>query len=101
MASIDKRNGGFRVRWRDPDGTAHSRQFPTREGARRFQREVEACVAAGRRWKPADAGEIPRLQEALEHYVRHCHRVYAQGTVRQYAQRLDAFSLGLLVHRES
>lgn len=91
MASIDRRNGRYRVRWRDPDGTCRSRQVPSMEAARRLRREVEARVASGRRWEPVDASEIPRLQEALEGYIRHCHRAYAPGTVRQYAQRLDVF----------
>ncbi len=91
MASIEKRNGKFRVRWRDPDGKDRSRQAPTKAAAQRLRREVEACVAEGRRWEPAHARERAGLQEGLEAYVRHCHRTYASSTVRLYASRLDVF----------
>lgn len=31
MATIERRGDGWRVRWRDPDGTSRSRQCPSEE----------------------------------------------------------------------
>ena len=69
MASIDKRRGVYRVRWRDPDGRARSRQCPTLPSARALQKEVEEAVAVGHRWEPRDAGQAPDLREVLGAYL--------------------------------
>jgi integrase len=91
MASIDKRGTGYRVRWRDPDGKARSRACPIRESAKRLQREVEACVAEGRRWTPRDVRPRATLGDILEAYTRECVRVLKPDTAERYARNLDLF----------
>lgn len=41
MASIDKRRGGYRVRYRDPLSHQRSRTFSRKADADRFAREIE------------------------------------------------------------
>lgn len=91
MASIERRKGAVRVRWRDPDGQQRARPCPDLATARRVQREVEACVAEGRRWEPRDARPIPGLQEILTAYIRDKARVLAPGTAERYGRNLDIF----------
>jgi hypothetical protein len=43
MASIEKRNGKYRVRFRDPTGRPRSKTFLRKADADRFAREVEVC----------------------------------------------------------
>ena len=89
MASIDKRNGEWRVRWRDPDGQARSRQCPTKAAATALVREVEAAVALGRRWQPRDARAEADLRTLLKDYAEECARVLRPGTAVRYALGLD------------
>ncbi len=49
MSSIGKRNGKYRVRYRDPDGASRSRTFRRKADAERFAREVEVDKDRGRR----------------------------------------------------
>ena len=55
MASLHRREDGWRVRWRDPDGSPRSRQCPTKGTAQKLKTEVEEHGALGRRWEPRDA----------------------------------------------
>ncbi len=91
MASIDDRGDGYRVRWRDPDGQARSRQCPDLATARRVKREIEQIVAEGRRWEPRDARPLPDLREILTAYIRDKARVLASGTAERYARNLEIF----------
>ena len=91
MASIDKRNGGWRVRWRDPDGRPRSRQCPTKAAAKRLKNEVEDAVALGRRWEPRDARPEPDLRLLLKDYAEECARVLKPNTAIRYARALDIF----------
>jgi integrase len=89
MASIDKRTGEWRVRWRDPDGKARSRQCPTKAAAQALVREVEDAVALGRRWEPRDARPQADLRALLKDYAEECARVLRPGTAVRYALGLD------------
>ncbi len=89
MASVDKRNEGWRVRWRDPDGTARSRQLPTRRAALDLQKEVDECIARGHRWEPRDARPQADLRALLKDYAEECARVLRPGTAVRYALGLD------------
>ncbi len=91
MASIQRRRGKLRVRWRDPDGQERARPCPDLATARRIQREVESCVAEGRRWEPRDARPLPDLEEILTAYARDRIRVLAPGTAERYARNLQIF----------
>ena len=50
MASLERRVGGYRVRWRDPQGHARSRQCPTLDAAQHLRDEVEALSARSLSW---------------------------------------------------
>lgn len=91
MASLDKRNGEWRVRWRDPDGRARSRQCPTKAAAQALAREIEDAVARGQRWQPRDARAEADLRTLLKDYAEECARVLRPGTAVRYALGLDLF----------
>lgn len=91
MASIDKRGDGFRVRWRDPDGQARSRQCPTLRSAKELAREVEEAVALGRRWAPPAEVRIPELAELIDAFLRDMGRVARQLTIDNYHAKLGTF----------
>lgn len=91
MASLEKRDDGWRVRWRDPDGTPRSRQCPTKGAAQKLKAEVEECCALGRRWEPRDAREVPDLRRLLRDYAEECARVLKPNTAIRYARALDLF----------
>jgi len=91
VASIDKRNGKWRVRWRDPDGRARSRTCPNKATAVRLRAEVEQAVAEGRRWEPRDARPVVDLPVMLRAYAVECARVLKPATAERYARALDLF----------
>jgi integrase len=91
MASIERRNGKWRVRWRDPDGRARSRQCPTKRAALELKAEVEGKVAVGHRWEPRDAREEADLRLLLKDYAEECARVLRPNTAIRYARALDLF----------
>jgi hypothetical protein len=47
MASIEKRSGGYRVKYRDPLGRQKSKSFVTKDDARRFSRQIEVDKTRG------------------------------------------------------
>ncbi len=91
MASIERRNDGWRVRWRDPDETPRSRQCPTQATAKTLAREVEDASALGRRWEPRDAREQADLRVLFKDYIEECVRVLKPATAGRYALALDLF----------
>jgi integrase len=91
MASVERRNGAWRVRWRDPDGTPHSRQCPTKGAATKLKAEVEEAAALGKRWEPRDARPEPDLRPLLKDYAEECARVLKPNTAIRYARALDIF----------
>ena len=91
MASIERRSGRWRVRWRDPDGRARSRSCPDKRTAERVARQVEQAAAEGRRWEPAGVRQEPSLEDLLKAYLRDCSRALGGPTVERYATALDLF----------
>lgn len=91
MASIERRNDGWRVRWRDPDETPRSRQCPSAATAKTLAREVEDASALGRRWEPRDAREQADLRVLFKDYIEECVRVLKPATASRYALALDLF----------
>jgi integrase len=55
MASIERRSGNYRVKFRDPTGRQRSRSFPRKADAQRFAVEMEADLARGQWLDPAGA----------------------------------------------
>ena len=53
MASIQKREGKYRVRYRDPSGRSHGRSFSRKVDADRFARAVEVDKERGDWFDPA------------------------------------------------
>lgn len=91
MASIEKRNGKYGVRWRDPDGAERWRSAPSLDTARALKLEVETSAALGRRWEPRDARPRPRLREIAERWLTACSRRLAPRTIVRYGQMAEGF----------
>ena len=91
MASIERRNEAWRVRWRDPDGTARARKCPDKATAQRLLREVERANAEGRAWEPPGVRVEADLRQLLKAYIAECARVLGRETVVRYAISLDVF----------
>ena len=75
MASLDKRNGEWCVRWRDPDGKARSRQCPTRPPPRRSS-------ARSKTPSPSDGdGSLATLVRklGLDLWLRYLEKVHGKG----------------------
>ena len=64
MASIEKRYGGYRVKYRDPLGRQKSKSFVTKDDARRISREIEVDKTRGAWLDPSDA-HIPLAKWAV------------------------------------
>ena len=90
MASIDKRAGRYRVRYRDPSGASRSRTFRRKADAERFAREVEVDMDRGQ-WIDPRGADI-----ALEQWVE-TFLTFAQSlsptTVQTYRRDLDRYIL--------
>lgn len=94
MASVEKRGEGYRVRWRDPDGTARSRQAPSLTVARQLVKEIEAAEVLGRKWEPSAARTVDPIDKAMAVYIGRIGRVKARQTCatrRSALERLRAF----------
>lgn len=91
MASITKRSGQYRVRWRDPDGRARSRQCPTFTAAKALKLEVEEAVSRGHRWEPRDVRPVPDLVELMKAYLREVARLKSRNTTIAYGSHLNRF----------
>lgn len=91
MASIEQRGKRWLVRWRDPDGTQRARTLRTREAARALQREVEDCVAGGRRWEPRDARATPGLRSIAEQWLKAQSRLLAPSSLVAYGVQVETF----------
>jgi len=88
MASIEKRKGGWRIRWRE-GGQPRSHQCPTRKAAVDVRRQVEDAVARGEHWTAPALRREPTVASLMEAYLADRARVLAAGTVRVYAVQLD------------
>lgn len=91
MATVEKRGDGWRVRWRDPDGQARSRQCPSARVARELHREVEDAIARGQRWAPAAATRYPLLRDLIAAYLRDLNRTHRPRTVLRAHASLGSF----------
>jgi integrase len=93
MASIRKRGDGWRVQWRDPDGTQRSRQCPDQATAKELARDVEQCVARGVRWEPRDASPPPGLRAIFAEFLTACIQLgHDDRTIVHYGRYLEAFA---------
>jgi integrase len=74
MASVRKRNGLWRIRWRDLAGRQREvalRGCSTAKEARRISQECEAALDAGRDWQPGRARSRATLGALLDAYKAH------------------------------
>ena len=90
MAWIEKRAGGYRVKYRDPLGRQMSKTFAAKEDARRFSREVEVDKTRGAWLDPADA-DIPVAQWA-DTFLGLC-RGLSPRTQETYRRDLETYIL--------
>lgn len=92
MASIDKRNDGFRVRWRALDGSPRSRQCPDKATAQKLQRKVETALALGEDWEAdSPAPSAPKLIDVADKYMTAQEHTLAVRTQRVLTYQLDVF----------
>jgi integrase len=101
MASIDKRAGGYRVRYRDPAGGSRSRTFTRKVEADRFAREVEVDKKRGNWLDPRDA-DIP-LASWAETFLSLSRRLapttqetYRRDLTRYVLPRFGSYRIGRL-----
>lgn len=90
MAHYEKRQGGWSVRWRDPDGTNRRRQVPDAATRDRLIREIEQAHGEGRRWEPV-ARRNPSVSELVEEYLREMRRVWRPNTFESHDVSLSIF----------
>lgn len=70
MASIEERDGAYRVRWRNPgERVVRSRKCPSRGVAKRVAAEIEAAAALGRAWPDPSARVDPLLGRLVEAWL--------------------------------
>lgn len=93
MASKERRRDGWRVRWRDLAGKAHSRQCPTAKVADQLVREIEATQALGREWAPSAGERIPELAGLIHEHLTAIARTSAQATINSRRSQLGLFLL--------
>lgn len=65
MGFIEKRNGRYRARYRDPLGDQRCKTFTRRADAERFVKEMDVAVERGSWLDPRDA-DIPLATWAVE-----------------------------------
>ena len=90
MASVEKRNGGYRVRYRDPVGANRSRTFRRKADAERFAREVEVDMDRGA-WLDPRKADTP-LAEWAETFMS-LGRTLSPTTQQTYRRDLDRYVL--------
>ena len=95
MASINKRNGKWQVKWRDPGGEQRARTCPDKRTAERLAREVEQTVSLGRSWEVEKPPDVPALTGEggiVEKFLLDRARSRAPGTMKLLMTRLGMFS---------
>lgn len=93
MAHVERRNKGWRVRWRERDGAERSRKCPDKRSAEQLKRLIEAEQALGRDWQP-DAGAPargPALADVAEAYLRAHAQAWSKSTLRVRTMQLDVW----------
>lgn len=91
MASIDHPRGRPRVRWKDPDGTPHSRTCSTETAARQLLRAVQLCEDTGRIWQPESRAATPSLRGIAIKWMAAIDRRLSRRTVDTRQQQVDPF----------
>lgn len=100
MASIEKRGERWRVRWRDPDGTARSKSCGSLASARELRREVEDHESRGRIWRPETPQRVPQLADLADAWLRDLRRLgRAPGTISRAYWALTGFTRWLEAER--
>lgn len=92
MSSLDFVRGRHRLRWRDPDGSQHTRCFKRKDLAEKLKREVDEDRALGRPWTPRVARTATRLGDAMTAFVVDKSRTLRPGTSERYAYALEMFA---------
>lgn len=90
MGSVEKRNGKYRARYRDPSGKQRSKTFNLKSDASRFLRDIEVDVDRGRWIDPTNA------EMALEDWAKEflsLSRRLALSTQETYARDLNKYVL--------
>lgn len=91
MATIEKRNRGYSVRWYDLAGASRRRQCPSRAVAKELAAEIERLKAIGRDWTPDSSG-APPVVEAVSLYLADRSRVWRESTSGKVSISLSIFS---------
>lgn len=73
VASIERRSGRYRVKYRDPIGRQRSRTFTRKADADRFAVEMEADLARGQ-WLDPTGAQVP-VAEWAETFLSLCRRL--------------------------
>jgi integrase len=101
MASIERRSGHYRVKYRDPTGRQRSRSFPRKADAQRFAVEMEADLARGQWLDPA--GAQLSVAEWSETFLSLCRRLeptsqatYARDLRRYVLPRFGDYRIGFV-----
>ena len=90
MASIERRSGGYRVRYRDPAGHNRSRTFKRKVDAERFAREVEVDMDRGA-WIDPKGADVP-LAVWVETFMAMSASL-SPTTIETYRRDLDKYVL--------
>src|SRR3546814_326817 len=105
MASIERRSGRYRVKYRDPIGRQRSRTFTRKADADRFAVEMEADLARGQWLDPAGA-QLP-VAEWAETFLSLCRRLeytsratYERDLRRYVLPRFGDYRIGSLPAEE-
>lgn len=96
MASVTKRSGNYRVRYRDPLGRPRSRTFRRRADADRFAREIEVDMDRNQ-WIDPRRSEVP-LSTWAEMFLASSLSL-APTTLATYRRDLEMHVLPVLGHR--
>ena len=92
MASIKSRNGGWTVRWRDPDGSSRRRQFKKNYAAKQHLKEVQDAEDRGHRWEPYGLRSVPEIREAIKAALFEWSPAVAYATLESRAYTLEWFA---------
>ena len=90
MGYIERRNGKYRARYRDPLGRAHSKTFTRKADAERFVREMETEKERGNWIDPREADQP--LAQWAEEFLLLCRRL-APKSQETYRRDLDRYVL--------
>jgi len=92
MASIERRDKKWAVRWRAPDGRNRQRTCPSQAAAKLLKLQVEVALALGRDWSPQVArGAVDLEEDVFVTYVEQVAVRLRPRTLRRYAENLDIF----------